>query len=170
MLESPLNIGICQEHKSLRSSFQLKWLFLTHFIYLSALSWPAKTDDCSTHHIKDLLHLGINHAWEGRGVGFCTAIGGGPADCLLDDALWILRLPFVWYCYYSKISQMTLSKFYPSYIVGFCIICSWDSLTLGCMANEKKILSMPKLDQICSDLRQVHHLYLFCNCTFKARV
>lgn len=127
-----------EEHRSLRTSFQLKWLLLTHFIYLLDLSWPTETDDCSTQHINDLLHLGINHTWEGRGVELCTTIGAGPVDCLLDDALRVLCQPFVYYCYYSKISQMSLSKLYPSYIVGFCIVCSWDSLTLGCMANAKK--------------------------------
>lgn len=84
--KAPLSIGICQEHKSLRSSFQLKRPPLTHSIHLSAVSWPAKTDDCSAQHIKDLLHLGTNHP--GRGIELWTAIGPAPADCLLHDALW----------------------------------------------------------------------------------
>lgn len=81
--KAPLSIGICQEHKSPRSSFQLKLLLLTHLIYLSALSWPAKTDDCSTCHIKDLLHLGINHVWKGHWT--------------LDyNWTWSCRLPVAW--------------------------------------------------------------------------
>lgn len=130
-----LSIGICQEYKSLRSSFQLKWLF-THFVSLLSLSWPAKTDDCSTHSIRDLLHLGTNHAWKGHWT----------LDC---NWTWSCRLPAAW-CPVSPGSATHLGQLLqknkpnelietsPSLMVEFCTICGWDSLTLGCMANGKK--------------------------------
>lgn len=134
--KAPLSVGICQEHKSLRSSFQLKWLLLTHFIHPSALSWPPKTDDCTTHCTKDFLHLGTNHAWKEDWTLDCNWTWSCRLPCCMVPC-GVLCQPLVWY-YYRKMSQMGLLRPYPSLIAELCIICSWDSLTLGCMANREK--------------------------------